>query len=165
MEELFDLKPLTSDGVPAAIKRAEHYRLLGQPEQAESICLDVLEVEPDSQQALVLAILAITDQFTTSGSPGLRRARGYLEQLTDEYQRSYYAGIVSERAARAALTRALGRKTTYHGFREAMDWFEKAARVRPAGNDDAILRWNACVRTIRRHKLRPEPEVGELGLE
>ena len=31
------------------------YRLLNDPEQAESICLDILEVEPGNQEALVTA--------------------------------------------------------------------------------------------------------------
>jgi hypothetical protein len=29
-----------------------------------------------------------------------------------------------------------------------MESYEKAAAVRPTGNDDAILRWNTCVRLL-----------------
>ena len=37
--------------------------------------------------------------------------------------------------------------------------FEEAERLRPAGNDDAILRWNACVRFLQSHKqLGPKTE-------
>jgi hypothetical protein len=165
MAEDFQLKPITLDGVPAAIRRAEHYRLLGQPEQAESICLDVLEVDPDNQQALVVALLAVCDQFGGHSGLGARSAEEYLERITGEYDRHYYAGIVSERQARAALARGGGQDFAYHSLREAMDWFAKAAAMRPARNDDAILRWNACVRTVRRHTLRPRPDEGELGLE
>jgi hypothetical protein len=164
MDEEFELKPITEDGVPAAIERAKQYRLLGQPEQTESICLDILEVSPGDQQTLVVLVLAITDQFGVDGS-NVSRARAYVERLTDEYQRDYYSGIIAERTARAALERRHGTAVAYAGLREAMEWFEKAAVVRPPGNDEAILRWNACVRTLRRRQLRPRPEEEELGLE
>lgn len=165
MEDEFELKRITPDGIPAAIKRAEHYRLLNQPEQAESICLDVLELQPDHQQALVVAILAITDQFVGGAAPAARTATQLLERLTAEYERLYYGGIIAERRGRAALTRGRAQQLAYFSLREAIELFEKAAMIRPAGNDDAILRWNACVRTIRRHRLEPRPDVGELGLE
>ena len=165
VEEDFDLKRITREGLPRAIERAKHYRLLNQPDLAESICLDVLEVEPDNQEALVVTILAITDQFADGGASGMGRAREYLGRVTDDYQRSYYAGIIAERWARAALKRGPAGKFAYNTMREAMDWFEKAALCRPAGNDDAILRWNACVRAIRLHRLGPLPEEAELGLE
>ncbi|MGH8936778.1 MAG: hypothetical protein ACRDXD_11050 [Acidimicrobiia bacterium] len=166
MVERFELKRISKEGLPAAIQRAEHYRLLNQPEQAESICLDVLEVEPDNQQALVTLILAIADQFAQGGSgSGITGTREHLDKLRDEYQRAYYAGIIYERQARAYLGRGPSRVFAYDGFREAMEWFEKAAMISPPGNDDAILRWNACVRTIDRLNLRPRREEGELGLE
>jgi hypothetical protein len=163
--EDFELKPITRDGLPAAIRRAEHYRLLTQAEQAESICLDVLLVEPENQRALVTLILAITDQFAAGGGTAPAAARRYVEKLSDAYQRSYYTGLISERQARALLNRGPASEFAYDGFREAMDWFEKAAMIRPPGNDDALLRWNACVRTIRHHNLRPRPEEPPLGLE
>ena len=46
--------PISPDAVPAALEKAEHYRLLNEPEEAESICVDVLEVEPDDQQAFAM---------------------------------------------------------------------------------------------------------------
>lgn len=166
MTEHFELKPITEQAIPAAVERAEHYRLLNQPQQAESICLDVLALDPDNQRALATLILALTDQFATEGSgPVVRRAREYVKQLTDDYQRSYYAGIVEEREVRAYLKRGPTRKYAYDGFRQAMDWFEEAARIRPLGNDDAVLRWNSCVRTIRRLNLKPPAPEPELGLE
>ena len=166
MLEHFELKRITKGGLPAAIRRAEHYRLLNQPEQAESICLDVLEVEPDNQSALVTLILAIADQFTEGGSgSGTSSALAYVDKLKGAYQRAYYAGIVAERQARAYLRRGPSRVFAYDGFREAMEWFERAAMISPPENDDALLRWNACVRTIRRLNLRPRREEGELGLE
>ena len=167
MVESFELKRLTEEGLPAALKRAEHYRLLNQPELAESICLDILEAQPDNQRALVVLILAITDHFGAGRSdPRATMARKYLEQLTDPYQRSYYAGIIAERRARSFLGRGPSRQFAYQGFREAMELYEEAAAIRPRGNDDAILRWNTCARAIEGEQLRPLPaERGELQLE
>jgi hypothetical protein len=33
-------------------------------------------------------------------------------------------------------------------FEEAMSCFAEAEKIRPAKNDDAILRWNRCVRIL-----------------
>jgi len=166
MEE-FQLKRIHENAIPEALARAERYRLLGDPVQAESICRDVLRVEPGSQPALVILILALTDQFSgAQSSPGPRVAREYVAQLGDEYQKLYYSGLISERQARAMRGRGLAAAFAYEGLREAMDFYEKAERVSPPGNDDAILRWNSCVRTIRRENLRPRAETDQtLSLE
>jgi len=35
----------------------------------------------------------------------------------------------------------------------------EAEKLRPAGNDDAILRWNTCVRFLSSHpEMQPRPE-------
>lgn len=164
MGEEFELKQIAPDGVEAAIRRAEHYRLLNQPVQARSICHDVLAVEPGNERALVALLLAITDDFTT-GTASVNEAKEQANKLTDDYQRHYYHGIIAEREARALLTKSHSAAFAYDGFREAMEWFEKAAEIRPEGNDDALLRWNSCVRTIRDHNLRPRQPDPELGLE
>ena len=65
---MFTLKPIDPAAVPAALQQAERYRLLNEPEEAESICLDVLAVEPDNQQALVMLLLSLTDQFVTGAA-------------------------------------------------------------------------------------------------
>ncbi len=164
MAEEFELKAITSDGIDAAISRAEHYRLLSQPVQARSICHDVLAVDPDNQRALVVLVLAMTDEFKT-GASGVNKAREHANRLTDEYELRYYNGIIAERRARALLVKGPSATFAYDVFRDAMEWYEKAATVRPAGNDDAILRWNACVRTIRDGSLRPRAPDVEQGLE
>ena len=165
----FDLKSISRAGVPAALQKAERYRLINDPSSAESICLDVLEVDPDNQQAIVTLILAITDQFGAGPAEGVRRAKEQLRRLGDEYKRAYYAGIVCERCAKAQLrTEAPGSgETAYHWLREAMSWYEKAEAQRPAGNDESILRWNTCARMLSRdQRLRPSTrEPVELGLE
>jgi tetratricopeptide (TPR) repeat protein len=162
--EEFELKRITRDGLEAATQRAEHYRLLNQPELAESICHDVLALDPGNQRALVALILALTDQFG-AGRSSAKQAREHVDRLKDEYQRTYYAGVISERQARALLGRGPAAAFAYDGFREAMEWFEKAAMIRPAGNDDALLRWNTCARTIRDRNLRPRPDERESQLE
>ena len=154
----FELKPISIAAVPKAIKRAEQYRLLNEPEQAESICLDILAAQPGDQHALTVLILAVTDQFGREGSGGgVRLATEHVNRLDDEYQRYYYGGLVLERQARAYLTRGRSRVAAYDCFRDAMDQYEKAERIRPEDDDSALLRWNACLRTIRRGQLEPAP--------
>lgn len=153
----FKLKPLSSRAIPEALEKAHLYRLLNEPSQAESICLDVLNVEPGNQTALITLLLAITDQFGSDGTPG--RAREVLGRLSGEYERAYYSGIICERSARVTLRQShpgVGFKA-YQEFVHAMDCYENAAAVRPSGNDDPILRWNTCARTLMRHReLQPE---------
>jgi len=164
-----ELKPITLAGVPAALQKAERYRLLNDSTAAESICLDVLQVDSDNQQALVTLLLSITDQFTEDTGDSVRRARDVLPKLKDEYKRAYYAGIISERKAKALLHRAgLGVEAVAHDwFRDAMRAYEKAEALRPAGNDEAILRWNTCARMLGRQEPQRqtrdeyEPALGE----
>jgi hypothetical protein len=154
-------KPITPDAVPAALQKAERYRIIADPISAESICLDVLAVSPENQQALVTLLLAITDQFAESPTEGVRRAREVLPRLHDEYKRAYYAGIVCERCGKAQLRSHLPRagEMAYSWLREAMVWYEKAESRRPAGNDEAILRWNTCARLLEGNpQLRPGSE-------
>ena len=162
-----DLKTLSKESVPAALEKAERYRLLNDPEQAESICRDILAVDEGHQQARRVLVLALTDQFRGGhGHGGVREARLHIEKLADAYERAYYTGIVFEREARASLERSMvAHATAYAGFRQAMDWYEQAETLRPAGNDDVILRWNSCVRTIARENLRPAEDEREQPLE
>jgi hypothetical protein len=158
---VFDLKPLSKDAVDSALVKAERYRLLNEPSQAESICLDVLDVDPDNQQAQVMLLLALSDQFA-DGSGAAARAQALAERLTGEYDRLYYCGLVAERRAMAHLHRGAAGHSAYEWLLDALEYFEGAEKVRPAGNDDAILRWNACVRVLRQHPhLQPAADVRE----
>ena len=161
---MFELKPLSTDAIAAALVKAERYRLLNEAEEAESICLDVLAVDPDNQQALTMLILAITDQFRDEVSGNVARAQALVPRLEDDYSRAYFAGIIHERRAKASLhQRGLEpRFGIYEWLTAAMRDYERAAAVRPAGNDDSILRWNACARTLQRHPhltQRPEEQM------
>jgi hypothetical protein len=156
-----DLKPISKQSVPLALQKAERYRLINDPSSAESICLDVLTVEPENQQALVTLLLAITDQFGEAPTEGVRRAREVLPRLTDEYKRAYYGGIICERCAKAKLRSGAPRsgEIAYQWLAEAMSWYEKAESRRPPGHDEAILRWNTCRRLLARNPhLKPASE-------
>ena len=172
MSSGFELKKISPDGIVHALEKAERYRLLNDPQQAESICLDVLAVDGDNQDALRVLILSLTDQFTASAGGNAQDARKQISKLTDEYERAYYTGLVYERETRAYLERKnVVRSAAYDGFRHAMEWYERAEELRLAvpggrtGNVDAVLRWNSCVRAIERERLEPEPEHRELPLE
>src|SRR5262245_12288073 len=157
---------ISATGIPHALEKAERYRLLNDPAQAESICRDVLAVDAAHQDALRVLILALTDQFGEAGAAGAaHEAREHVKQLRDGYGRVYYTGIVFERETRAYLARKnVVRSAAYDGFRHAMEHYERAGELRP-GDVDAVLRFNSCVRAIERERLEPEPQGPELPLE
>jgi hypothetical protein len=145
---MYELKPITRDAIPAALAKAERYRLLNDPAAAESICLDILAVEPRHQEALVLLLLARTDQFGETPATQVARAREALALLEDPYSRAYYAGLIAERQAGALLRSAAPGTDAMAGaaLREAMAHYETAMALRPPGQDEAVLRWNTCAR-------------------
>ena len=150
---MFELKPISPDAVASAIEKAKRYRLLNEPGAAESICLDILAIEPNNQEALVDLVLAMSDRFGKDYAVGDSRIQDFLSQITDDYERIYYTGIVYERRAKAVLHK--GGLNAYELFGRRSECFEKAEAIRPAGNDDAILRWNGCARVITRNNLAP----------
>jgi hypothetical protein len=152
-----DLKPLSREAVPAALEKAMRYRLLNEPGEAESICHDVLAVDPENQQALVLLLLALTDRFGKNYRVGVTEAQEILPRVRDPYERAYYSGILAERRAKALLHQDNhgSRYFAYDLLKNAMRFYEQAESLRPPGNDDALLRWNACARIIMRNKLSP----------
>ena len=160
---MFTPKPLSPGSLDAALAKAKRYRLLNEPLEAESISLDILEAKPDHQLALKMLLLALTDQFTDELSGNVTRSQAIIPRVDDEYDKAYYAGLIAERRAKAILRRGTPGAGTiaYQGLRDAMECYEKAEAIRPSGNDDSILRWNACGRLIEsKAQLRPpEPEV------
>lgn len=150
---MYQLKPLSTSAIGKALAKAERYRLLNEPEQAESICEDVLAADPGNRAALVTLILALTDRFRLHDPHLTTRAQDLVARLDAEYERAYYAGLVAERRARALLDRGGpgGALPAGDWIREALRWFDRAEHVRPADNDDARLRWNACVRLLESH--------------
>lgn len=157
--ERFELKRLAAEAVPAALERAARYRLLNEPGEAQSICLDVLEVDPGNREALVTLLLALTDQLARRPGAAFREAEEVLGRLPSEYDRAYYGGILLERRAKAVLARGgpAAPHNAYRGLRLAMAQFERAIELHEPGNDEAVLRWNACARLLNGNPhLRPE---------
>jgi hypothetical protein len=156
----YQLKTISPEAITRAVAKAERYRLLNQSWATESICLDILEVDPGNQQVLVMLLLSLTDQFGAEPGDPTRRAQGILTRLTDPYQRLYYAGIIDERLGHAKLLHGAmhAEAIAYRSFRTAMSAYEQAAELRKPGNDDALLRWNTCARTIDRLGLQEDSE-------
>jgi hypothetical protein len=145
---MFTLKPLSTSAIRSALAKAERYRLLNEPEQAESICEDILAADPSNREAVLTLLLALTDRFPQHDGRVVARAQSMVGRLDSDYDRAYYAGLVAERRARALLERGGPGRALPAGdwLREAMAWYERAEGLRPPDNDDARLRWNACAR-------------------
>jgi hypothetical protein len=155
----FELKSISEQSIPEALGKVERYRLLNEPSLAESICLDILAIAPDHQQALISLLLARTDQFHTHLHA--KAAQEVLAQIKGEYERAYYGGIIWERLGNARIGHggAGAGASAFHALREAMGHYERAMNFARSGNDDAILRWNTCARVIMQNPdIRPDPE-------
>lgn len=156
---MHELKQISKEAIPHALEKAERYRLIDDPGQAESICLDILEVEPDNHAAEIMLILALTDQlkYRLEAFP---EAKERIKALEDPYERAYYLGVLRERRARVhyrAKTAGSG-FVAYEWFMRALESFAEAEKLRPEGNDDALYRWNAVARTLNRSQyLQPAP--------
>jgi len=121
----------------------------------------VLTVAPGDREATITLLLSLTDQFTSPRGSRVREATKLVETLEDEYDRIYYAGMVCERRGLASLTKAGpgSGPIAYDWLRRAMDHYQNADEVGPDGNEEALLRWNTCVRVIMREaQIRPLPD-------
>ncbi|MBV9505129.1 MAG: hypothetical protein JO323_09015 [Acidobacteriia bacterium] len=154
-----EFKRLNKDAIPGALAKAERYRLLHEPWQSESICHDVLQIDPENEAAVIMLILALTDQFDQSGR--VEEAKALLPRLHEDYDRAYYSGLISERRAYGLLqqSRHGSGPTIYDWLHEAMAWYEQAEAIRPPHNDDALLRWNTCARLLLRNPQIKKAEV------
>ena len=157
---MIELKPLSAEGLPAALDKAVRYRLLNEPLQAESICLDILKIEPDNEKALITLLLALTDQFDRRMRAAVNEAKQLLPRFESDYGRAYYEGIIWERRANALHNKgSLGAgHLAYDSLRQAMTCYEQAIDLKSSGNDEAVLRWNTCVRILARYPdIKPPP--------
>ena len=158
----FQLKPLSAAGIPDAIEKARHYRLLNEPLEAESICLDVLAIDSDNEEARIVLVLALTDQFDKRLKQQFAQAREAASKLATQYDRAYYGGLICERRAKVHLERGGpgSGHMAYDWFRRAMELYEESSQVDPESTDP-ILRWNTCARIIMKHpELESEPDAG-----
>ena len=163
------LKPISKDAIPRALEKAERYRMLNEPFFAESICLDVLAADPEHGKALAIYVLSLTDQFKTNASTGIPKAKAAIAKMKTDFDKLYYAGIVSERRAVALLERspAGASAAAWFHLKDAMGFYEKADAVQAdQTNDDALLRYNTCLRLISHYRLtEPPPESRDFPLE
>jgi hypothetical protein len=150
---MFVLKKLAREAIPAALEKAQRYRLLKEPLDAQSICRDVLAADPGNQDALITLLLALTDSFAQQLNPALQQAEEALQGLSDQYCKAYYGGIICERRAKVHLeSHGPGSgELAYEWFRKAMALYEQALCGCSPGNQDALLRWNSCARIIMQH--------------
>ncbi len=158
----FDLKPLSREAIPGALSKAERYRLLGEPLQAESICRDILAVDPANQDARIMLLLALTDQFDQGIS--MQETLEVLSRINGAFERAYYLGIIHERRALALFRHSDFRsgQAVHSLILQAMGNYEEAQALRPPGNDDAVLRWNACARFLHRTPhLKPDRQSAD----
>ena len=143
---MFELKPLSKDALPAALDKAMRYRLLNEPAEAESICLDILQTDPDNQPALVILVLALTDRFGKGYAVGDSKAQEIVARLHSEYERAYYAGIVCERRAKAYLHQGTGGSgfNAHEALHDAMRWYEQAESLRPFKRISPVAWQGSC---------------------
>ncbi len=153
-----ELKPIALDSIPRALAKAERYRLLNEPWEAESICRDVLAADPQNQQAVVCLILAMTDLFA-SRRGRIHDLRSLVASLSSPFERAYYAGVVEERWAKSLMNERGSMPAVHDALQLAMAHFEEAEALAPEGNDDAVLRWNTCVRLLEREEIAARREA------
>lgn len=157
----FELKSISEQSIPEALAKVERYRLLNEPSLAESICLDILAIVPNHQEALISLLLARTDQFDSHLD--VKAAQEVLGEIKGDYERAYYEGIIWERMGHARIHYAgpAAGVSAYHALRDAMDHYERAMKFAKPGNDDAILRWNTCARVIMQNPDIRQAPVNE----
>lgn len=163
----FELKKLSADAIDAAMEKMKRYRLLNEPEDAESICRDILHIQPEHRDARIGLLLSLTDQFDAGLAGRMSEAIEIADSLPDSYDQAYYKGIICERRAKAHFKQHSPQRgcLTHTWLEKAMDWFEKAAEHHPAGDDASLLRWNTCARMIANHvEIRPAAEDGPAPL-
>jgi len=162
---MFALKTLTKKSIPSALKKVERYRLLNEPYEAESICLDILEADPGNQEALVMLLLARTDKFRDELYPAFDKAMEVLDSLADEHSRLYYRGVINERRAKAHQKKGgpSSASIAYEWYVKAMADYEEALQKGSTGNETAALRWNTCARILNENpNLRSNEQLDEV---
>lgn len=148
---MIELKPLKPEAYAAALDKAKRYRLLNEPDEAESICLDILAGQPDHQEALITLLLALTDKLRSSGvNPAFDQAQEIIPKLDSSYSKSYYRGVIFERRAKYHLKQGGpgSGSTAYPWFVKAMESYEEALSADDPKNQEAVLRWNSCARIL-----------------
>ena len=159
---MFELKTLSKASIAAALRKAERYRLLNEPYQAASICLDIMNIDPNNQEALIMLLLAHTDKFKNQLYPAFDSAMEILPQLSSEHCKLYYRGIINERRAKAHLDKGGpgSSELAYDWYIKAMADYDNALKICSPGNEDAALRWNTCPRILNENPHLKSNEEG-----
>jgi hypothetical protein len=161
---MIELKKLNQEAVQASLERARQYRLLNEPFEAESICLDVLAATPGHQEALNILLLALTDKFGESGlEPAFNEAKKVIAQLDTSHCKAYFTGLIYERRAKFHLRQGGPNSGTvaHAWFTKAMDAYEEALKTCDPDNQDAVLRFNSCARIINTNPaVKPDDNSG-----
>jgi hypothetical protein len=155
----YAIKQIHPDGIEAALQKADKYRELGQPAEAESICRDVLAINPGHQLALRILGLALTDRFEGMSGELFGEAQEVFARLGDPYEHAFYVGLACERQAKAQLAAHLPLASIRTLFDQALAHYARAETLAPPGNDDPILRWNSCVRALQTAPDHDRPET------
>src|SRR5258706_7069422 len=143
----YALKRLGTRSLAAALDKAEQYRALNEPEEAESICRDILAEDPEHPLALRTLGLALTDMFAREWTKHFDEALRTFKKLKNEYEVVYYSGVAWERCAKAQVEHGQAHNAA-HSFERAMELFEKAESIGPQDAPEPIFRWNRGVRPI-----------------
>jgi len=156
---MFDLKPLSGDNISSALEQAHHYRLMGEPREAESACDDILTIDPRNQSALRTKLMAITDRFAEDVGDEVDEAKAVLTLIEGEYERAFCAGVICEKRGKVLFAQQPeAGPAVYDWLFKAMRWYERAEREAADGDDEPRLRWNTCARMINNHRtIRPAP--------
>jgi len=166
---MIELKKLSPESISAALDKAKWYRLLNEPHETESICLDILEASPDHQEALITLLLALTDSFYNELNRSFPMAQEVVGRINDQYCKAYYSGIIYERRAKAHLKQGAPGSgvIAYDWFMRALESFDRAIKACGSHNQDALLRWNSCARIINASpEVKPaEPDEPEMFLD
>jgi hypothetical protein len=158
------LKKISPASIPRAISKAQRYRLLNEPRESESICRDILAVDKDNQEVIVTLLLSITDQFPQMAA-SVDKANEVLGWLTGAFERAYYGGVIAERWGKAMHEAGYTCGDVHELFDRAMSLYDEAQSLAPSGNEDAVLRWNACARVIDRYDLHPTDAEADIEME
>ena len=158
-----DFKNLESADLDAALAAAQASWAELRAEETESICLDILELDPNHRSTLDL-LLRCRIELLKKGLPqSVARAQELIPQLDSDFDQAFYSGMIREAQARYLLEKR-GRATSgvaYSWFRHAMDDFAAASNL-DAGRVEPKLHWNACLRTLENNpQCVPPPEDGE----
>ena len=133
--------------------------MLNEPGEAESICLDILETDPENQPALITLLLALTDRFSkgygVSDTQANHCSRGSRANTSAPTTRGFWPSAGPRRNSRRDTPGPVITPTMIVRSDAAV---REGRNVRPPGNDDALLRWNTCARMMAKNKLAARDE-------